>query len=144
MKLKTFNEHFTIGKKILPNVNPTNKYKLVISNMSGDADAYHETETLFDKDDEDVLKDIIDLCKWSQKGWPSRDKIQNKYDDLKEKHTKFFGGDDSDYDEEDFHDEDSEPIITRDVTSDGQYICRPEVVGLTWFDENGQEYYVKY
>lgn len=130
--IKSFNEHFTIGDKIKPNVNPTNVYKLVISNMSGDADAYKKTKTFLGKDQEPLIKDLIDLCKWSQSDWPRRDDIKKKYREIINNHKIF---------EEDL---DPSDIITNDVTTDHQYICRPSVVSLTWFDENGEEHSVSY
>jgi hypothetical protein len=101
--------------------------------MSGDADAYHTSETLIPKEYEPLIKDIIELCNWAQKDWPRRDVIQDKYDELKSNHSKFF---------QEEHDDDYDPIITRDVFSDGEYICRPKFERLTWFDENGIEYQV--
>ena len=116
------------NKKVVKVKNPTNKYKLVVSNMSGDADAYHKTTTLFVKGQETIIEEIVEICEWSGKSWPSRDDIENKYNNLLEKYEL---------------DED-EPIITRDVTTDGDCICRPSIASLTWFDENGEEYNVKY
>jgi hypothetical protein len=130
--IKNINEMFKIGNPI--NIqNPTNVYKLLIENMSGDADAYHNSETLIPKEYEPLIKDIIELCNWAQKDWPRRDVIQDKYDELKSNHSKFF---------EEEHDDSFDPIITRDVTTDGEYICRPKFKRLTWFDENGIEYQV--
>jgi hypothetical protein len=130
--IKNINEMFKIGNPI--NIqNPTNVYKLLIENMSGDADAYHTSETLIPKEYEPLIKDIIELCNWAQKDWPRRDVIQDKYDELKSNHSKFF---------QEQHDDSFDPIITRDVTTDGEYICRPNFKRLTWFDENGIEYQV--
>ena len=130
--IKPINEMFKIGSPIKVQ-NPTNVYKLVIENMSGDADAYHSSETLIEKEYEPLIKDIIDLCNWAQKDWPRRDKIEEKYKELKSKYSKFFGEE---------HDDDYDPIISRDVFTDGDYICRPKFERLTWFDENGIEYKV--
>lgn len=136
--IKTINEMFTIGQPIV-NSNPTNVYKLVIQNMSGDADAYHNTETLIHKEYESLIKDIIDLCNWSQKEWPTRSKIESKWKEIKSKHTRFF---------QEEIDEDYNPIITRDVTNPDSVmdpvICRPRVISLTWFDDKGVEYKVNY
>ena len=125
---------FTIGKPIVTS-NPTNVYKLVIENMSGSGDAYHNTETLFEKKYEPLIKDIIVLCEWAQ--GHSRSKIEDKWEEVKSNHSKFF---------EEEIDEDYEPIITRDVTNPNsvmdRVICRPKVVSLTWFDQNGIEYKV--
>ena len=151
-------EHFTIGEKIKPNENPINKYKLVVSNMSGDADAYEETETLFKKDDEEVLKELMDLLDWSISKHPSRDEIEKKYEKIKKNHARFFfekeNSDDEDCDsyeeaDGDFEDykeylDETYPIVTGDSCSDGQYIARPELTSLTWFDENGEEFEVKF
>ena len=130
--IKNINEMFKIGNPIKIQ-NPTNVYKLLIENMSGDADAYHTSETLIPKEYESLIKDIIELCNWAQKDWPRRNLIQDKYDELKSNHSKFF---------EEQHDDSFDPIITRDVFSDGEYICRPKFKRLTWFDENGIEYQV--
>ena len=98
--------HFTIGKKVKPNINPTSKYKLVVSNMSGDADAYQETETLFKKDDEEVLKELMDLLDWSISQCPSRDEIEKKYNEIKTNHARFFfDKEDYENDEDDTFDE---------------------------------------
>ena len=118
------------NKKIVKIKNPINKYKLVISNMSGDADAYHKTTTLFGKENEALIEEIVEICEWSGKSWPSRDDIEEKYENLLEKYENVL-------------DED-EPIFTRDVTNDGDSICRPSIASLTWFDENGEEFNVKY
>ena len=130
--IKPINEMFKIGSPIKVQ-NPTNVYKLVIQNMSGDADAYHSSKTLIEKEYEPLIKDIIDLCNWAQKDWPRRDKIEEKYKELKSKYSKFFGEE---------HDDDYDPIISRDVFTDGDDICRPKFERLTWFDENGVEYKV--
>jgi hypothetical protein len=132
-QIKTINEMFTIGQPIIKS-NPTNVYKLVIENMSGDGDAYHNTETLFDKEYEPLIKDILDLCNWSQKEWPERNDIEKRWKEVKSKHTKFF---------QEEIDESYEPIITRDVTDD-DVICHPNVRLLTWFDDKGVEYKVNY
>jgi hypothetical protein len=50
--------------------------------MSGDADAYHNTETLFDKEYEPLIKDILDLCNWSQKEWPERNDIEKRWKEV--------------------------------------------------------------
>lgn len=131
--IKTINEMFTIGEPIIK-ANPTNVYKLVIENMSGDADSYHNTETFFTKEYEPLIKDIIDLCNWSQKEWPTRNKIESKWEEVKSKHTKFF---------QEEIDESYEPIITYDVFCDDS-ICRPNVKSLTWFDDKGVEYKINY
>lgn len=70
---------FKLGDKIIPNSNPTNKYKLIINNMSGDGDSYHKTITLLPEDHEPLIKSLIELCEWSSNKWPSRDKIEERY-----------------------------------------------------------------
>lgn len=119
---------FEIGKAIPAKKNPTNKYKLVVSNMSGDADAYIDTVSYLDKDNEGLLTEIVDLCNWSQKSWPSRDNIEKKYREIRDKYNYF--------------EDDDNVILTRDVMSDGDVICRPNLESLTWFDENGIEHEV--
>jgi hypothetical protein len=101
--------------------------------LSGDADAYKQTENFFGKEQEPLIQDLIDLCKWSQSDWPRRDAISDKYNGIIKKHKTIF--------EEEL---DSGDIITNDVTNDYQSICRPSVVSLTWFNENGQEHKVNY
>ena len=81
---------FQIGTPVTLTKNPTNCYKLVIENMSGDADHYEETETIISKEYEPLIEDIIELCNWSQKSWPSRSEIGKKWKEIKSKHFKFF------------------------------------------------------
>lgn len=126
--IKHINEMFEIGEKISPPVYK-NVYKLVIENMSGDADAYHDSITYFEKKYENLLSDIVELCK-SCRRW-NRSQIEKSYDNIKLKYPNYFHHDDDD-------------IITMDVFSDGAVICRPSIKSLTWFDENGIEYNVKY
>lgn len=131
---------FVIGKRIEAPKNPTNVYKLVISNMSGDADAYETTKTLIGKEFEPVIEDLIELCELSNSRSagsyrPNRESIAKMYKEIQDKHPDFFKG-------EDGIDIDYEPIITWDVTCT-DYICRPEFKRLTWFDENGIEYKVE-
>ena len=118
-----------IGNKVKQEPNPTNKYKLVVSNMSGDADAYHDSVTFLNKEDEPLIEEIVELCNWSQKSWPRRDAIEDKYNELIRKYS------DLDVDE---------PIVTRDVTTDGDSICRPSISSISWFDEKVIEYNVNY
>ena len=124
--LNSYNEHFTIGKKVKAKKNPTNVYKLVINNMSGDADGYEKTKTLFKKEEEGLVKDLVDLCKWAVKDWPSRDSIEFRYNEIMKKHNRYS---DDDWD-----------IITYD--NFGDCMCRPYFTSLTWFDENGDEFEV--
>jgi hypothetical protein len=117
-----------------------NVYKLVISNMSGDADAYEETINFFDKKYEPLIEDIIELCKWSNSKWPSINSIEKNFKNIKLKYPNYFAPSD---DEDGYYDSD-DSIITRDTTADREFVCRPSVVSLTWFDDKGIEYEVSY
>lgn len=119
-----------IGKKIIIPPNPTNVYKLVISNMSGDGDAYIDTITFFRKDEEVILEDFIELCAYAKRCW-DKTEIENCYNNLMDKYPDFA----KEYDGE---------IITRDVTRNHERMCIPSVSKITWFDENGDEFKVKY
>lgn len=123
--INSYNEHFTIGEKIKPKNNPTNVYKLVVNNMSGDADGYEKTKTFFKKDNEDLIKELIDMCEWAVDKWPSREDIELKYRSICDKYG---------YDYYDFG------VVTYD--NYGDCLCRPYFTSLTWFDENGEEYQV--
>lgn len=122
---------FKIGNRINTE-NPTNVYKLIISNMSGRGDHYEKTETLISKEFEPVIVDLIELCDWVKKENPNRNKIAERYKELQSKHNEYFTNEiDISY----------EPIIGRDIIFDDT-ICKPEFFKLTWFDENGIEYQV--
>ena len=125
---------FLLGNIIPEKKKPVNRYKLVIENMSGDADAYEKTVTFFKKENEDILTEIIELCFWSGKAWPDRDEIEERYKKIKKKFNDF----------KDIEFENpNKGILTRDVYSDGECICRPSLISLTWFDEDGVEYEAK-
>ena len=96
-------------------------YKLVVENMSGDADSYETTETLFNTSDEPLISEIFDLCKWAQKDWPSRESISERMNEISER-----------YDGAELCE-----IITYDSWCD--CVARPAFQRLTWYDCDGIE-----
>lgn len=108
--------------------NPTNVFKLVVSNMHGDADLYTTTDNYFDKSQEARLIEVIKFLNWCSR--PRRDEISNKWNDLLNK----FDEEDGDAAEGLLYD-----MIESDSTVDNQFLCRPEFKRLTYFNENGVE-----
>lgn len=108
--------------------NPTNVFKLVVSNMHGDADLYTTTDNYFDKSQEARLIEVIKFLNWCDR--PRRDEISNKWNDLLNK----FDEEDGDAAEGLLYD-----MIELDSTVDNQFLCRPEFKRLTYFNENGVE-----
>ena len=100
-----------------------NTYKVVISNMHGDADHYSKTTTITDNKDE-VIK-IINFCKWCNDGWANRR-------DLAKIGEKVFGS----YD-------DFSELVDYDATTDNQVPCRPSISKVTYFDNEGIEHAVR-
>ena len=62
-----------------------NVYKIVVSNMHGDADSY--TKNVVYTADENYAKKIIDFCQWTYDSWTRRDQIEKVGDRV------FDGGD---------------------------------------------------
>lgn len=131
--LKKISEMFQIGNPI-QSYNPTNCYKLVINNMSGDGDHYEKTETFIGKEYESLIEDIIELCNLSERTF-GRNQIKERWEEIKSKHSKFFTEE---------IDDSYEPIITYDVTNPSSVmdtpICKPFFKKLTWFDDKGIEH----
>lgn len=123
-----------------------NLFCLKIENMHGDADAYTTEKILLpdNEDSKEFLKDMIELCTWSQSKWPSREAIGNKYDSIAKKHAKlkvcYPDGEIASFEE--FGDEGG--LVQSDSTADHQFPCRPSVKSLTFFNESGVECKVTY
>lgn len=113
--------------------NPTNVFKLVVSNMHGDADLYTTTDNYFDKSQEARLIEVIKFLNWCQTSWPSRNDIMTKWNEL---NKQFDPEEFDDDDDDDFYDD---GMIQYDSTADNQFLCRPEFKKLTYFNENGVE-----
>jgi len=117
-----------IKEPLEPVTNPTNVFKLVVSNMHGDADLYTTTDNYFDKSQEARLIEVIEFLNWCRR--PSRDEISDKWNELLNK----FDEEDGDEAEGLLYD-----MIELDSTADNQFVCCPEFKKLTYFNENGVE-----
>ena len=101
----------------------TDTYKIVISNMHGDADSY-TYNTVYDKSKEEALK-TIEFCKWVEKNDPC-------HSDVYEKSNELFG-----------HEDAWSGLLEGDCTCDGQRFCSPRIETVTYFDKDGIEYNVR-
>lgn len=129
-----------IKEPLAPINNPTNVFKLVVSNMHGDGDLYTTTDNYFDKSEEVRLIEVIKFLNWCQTSWPDRDDIMVKWNELNKQFDpeEFDDDDDDEFDDDDdeFYDD---GMIELDSTADNQFVCRPEFKILTYFNENGVE-----
>ena len=106
-----------IGAVINPAVH-IDTYKVVVSHMHGDADAYtHDTYYV----DEDEAKKMIDFCTWVNEKWVNRHKIR-------EISSIVFG--------------EREDFLQGDSTADNQFPARPSIGRVTYFDNEGVEHRV--
>jgi hypothetical protein len=112
-----------IGRSINPR---KDVYKIVISNMHGDADAY--TENVVYKNKKEEVIEIINFIDWA--AYKTRGNHREQYE-ISEVSAKMFGSEDAYYD-----------WIDSDSTCDGQYLCHPTIKSVTYFDKEGAEHVV--
>jgi hypothetical protein len=100
--------------------NRRNTYKITVSNMHGDADAYTKV-IVYRTKKEDVIK-IIDFAEWAYElgGYGS----QNQMWDVAQKMKVY-------------------DIVEGDATNDGQTPAAPRIEKVTYFDDEGVEHNVK-
>lgn len=127
--------HMLIGKPITPIVH-RNVYKLVINNMHGDADGTTFTKTFFERHKEPLLDDILLLLEDTSRWILSRDQISDRLDEICKKHIKLIDPDDHEY-----YDDYAWELIDHDYTYP-DYICRPTLESLTFFNDEGVEHTV--
>lgn len=93
-------------------------YKVVVSHMHGDADAY--TKETYYVDEDEAMK-MINFCSWVNEKWVNRNKIR-------EISSIVFG--------------DREDFLQGDSTADNQFPARPSISRVTYFDKDSVEHRV--
>jgi hypothetical protein len=110
-----------IGKEIKP---PKCIYKLVITNMHGDADGFSDVAIML-KEESEVIK-IINFINWYNS---SANIAYGKYRFILDKVAEIFGK------------EDLPDWMAWDSTCD-DYVATPRFTSLTYFNEDGKEFKV--
>jgi len=111
------------GPKRIPK-GPKNVFRLKVSAMSGDADHYETNVWDVEPERKKAIELAIGLCDWANKDWPNRDSILDRINEIQKDHKVNLYS-----------------LVGRDTTC-YDYICRPSLKELTWFDENGVEHLV--
>ena len=117
----SYNTKLTITDRVINRPVYRNVFKVIIENMHGDADMYNDKEHYFENE-QDVIK-LYDFIKWAngyrKSHWRRSEREIYRIGEL------LFG--------------DISDIIEGDATTDHQYLARPRVKMVTYFDYNGTE-----
>jgi len=119
-----YDTKLNITNRVINRPDYRNIFKVVVENMHGDGDAYSHTTNYYEKEI-DVIK-LYDFIKWAndyrRRNWRNSDKEIRRIGDM------LFG---EVYD-----------ILEGDATCDHQFLAKPSIKIVTYFDENGVEYIV--
>lgn len=141
----TLNEYnFVVNKKAKVEVH-RDEYEIEVSSMHGDADHYSTNSSFFSKQDEGKMKELFMWLSFfdhlKELKWPDRDTIDELLRQYVHAYHKEIG---NPLDEDDYCWDSISELVDRDMTSDGEYMCKPDLVAVYYHDTYGVKQEVKF